>query len=420
MGSSRPEEAGADRRFLARLVTEAQGWQSQGIITPEQARSIISSYGVPPEIAASRRVHGRVVTILAILGSVLVGLGVILFFAANWDAIPKTAKLALIMIGIPAAYATGYWLKYHRGYERVGTAVLLLAAIIYGAGIHLVAQAYNFPVNDPNLLAFWFLGVIPLAYLTRSPSILVLAIGLFLSAVGFRFQDWLNGSGEGIAITAFALYLVLGLMIYGLGKLQEQYDLTRPGARAFELLGLLTIFGSIYLLGFRGWFDSSDYKANGLDVEVSTGLWVLFYVAVVVAAVGFVTTGYLQFRRRLPLMTLPYEGAAALLFLAAAILVANLKVGGGVFYPILFNALLFPGVIGLMFVGYFRGREAFITITLILFSLGVISRYFELSWDLLDRSVIFIVAGIILLAGGFILERARRKVFERMGPQEAA
>ena len=42
----------------------------------------------------------------------------------------------------------------------------------------------------------------------------------------------------------------------------------------------------------------------------------------------------------------------------------------------------------------------------------VISRYFEYSWGLLDRSMIFVAAGAILLIGGFLVERGRRKMLE--------
>ena len=52
------------------------------------------------------------------------------------------------------------------------------------------------------------------------------------------------------------------------------------------------------------------------------------------------------------------------------------------------------------------------------FALGVITRYFELSWDLLDRSIVFLMGGIILLAIGFLLERGRRKVLQRMAVRE--
>ena len=403
-------------------MAEIQSWQSQDIISPEQAQAIISSYGVSPQLARSQRAYGRLIAILAIIGTVLIGLGVILFFASNrLDDLPDEAQLSLILIAILAAYGLGYWLKYRRGYQRVGTAVILLAALLYGAGIHLVAQVYNFPVNDPNLFMYWFLGVIPLAYLTKSQAILVLAIGLFLGAVGFRLPGWLDGNYSdyrGEVIASSVLYLTLGLTLYGLGRLQALYDLTRSYSRIYDILGMLTIVISLYLLGFRWLFN--DYQdVNRFDVNISTGFWVLFYLSAVLGVALLASSAVVQARRRLPMMTLPYEGAAALLLLVAAYLVVYLEIGHDVFYPILFNALLFLGIVGLVFDGYFRRREALINIALIFFSVGVISRYFELGWDLYDRSLVFIVAGIILLGGGFLLERGRRKVFDRMTAQRA-
>ena len=402
------------------MPTETRSWQDQGIISAEQARAIVSSYDLTPEVASSRRARGRLVTVLSICGSLLVGLGVIIFFAANWDEIPRAVRLAMILIGVPAVYALGYWLKYVQSYQRVGAATLLLATILYGAGIHLIAQVYNFPINDPMLVSLWFLGVLPMAYLTRSQSILVLAQALFLSAVGFWVMDRLDGQNQGIAIFGFALYLTLGLFLYGLGKLQSQYDLTRPYARAFEVVGLLVTMASIYLLSFRFLYDFFSYQEHGVDVEVATKLWVLFYLAGVWAVVAIAGSLAIQLRRRLPLMTLPYEGLATLLLLAMAYVVVHVAAGNDVLYPVLFNLALLGGIAGLVFAGYFRGREDLINLAIIFFGLDVVTRYFELSWDLLDRSLIFIVAGLILLGGSCLLERGRRKVFQRMETQGGA
>ena len=419
MASSQPERRETDRSFLARLTSEIASWQSQGIITPEQAQAIIDSYGVAPELAVAQRAHGRLVTILAILGSVLVGLGVILFFASQWGDIPRAARLTLILVAMVAAYGIGYWLRYRGGYQRVGTAVIFLAALFYGAGIHLVAQIYNFPLNDPSLFIYWFLGVLPLAYLTRSQAILVLAGGLFLGVVGFRIAPWLEDKrGEEVAVVVFSLYLILGLMLYNLSKLQAHFDLTRSYARVYEILGLLTAFGALYLLTFRDMFDISAYKGEGITENIAIEFWVAFYLASAVAVAAFVATAALYTRRQLPLLTLPYEGAAALALVVVAYLVVYVTVGEDVLYPLLFNLLLLMGIVGLVFAGYLRRQEHLINVALIFFGVDAVTRYFEYSFSLFDRSLVFIVAGLILLGGGFLLERGRRRVFERMRAQE--
>ena len=397
--------------FWVRLPVEVQHWQDQGIISPEQGRAIISGY---PASGRVHRTQGRLVTILATLGAILVGLGVILFFASNWEGIPRPVKLAMILIAIPGAYGIGYWLRYWRGYQRVGTAVILLACLLYGAGIHLVAQAYNIPVNDPDLFLYWFLGVLPLAYLTRSQVMLYLGVGLFLAAVGFRLPEWLVSDKEEVFVGGFSLYLVLGVILYALGRLQAQFDLTRSYARVYEVLGLATAFGSLYLLTFREWFDGFDYRAPRVEGDIGDEFWIAFYVAAGLAIVAYGVVLARLARYRLPWLAEIWEASAALILLGVAVLVVNLEVGGDIFYPILFNALLLLGTVGLLFAGFLRGREFLINIALAFFILDVISRYFEFGWTLLDRSLVFIVAGAILLGGGLLLERGRRHVFQRM------
>ena len=416
MESGQFEKRSADRRFLEHLPDEVNYWQGRGIIAQEQGRAIIDSYEMPD---TARAAHGRLVTILAILGSVLVGLGVILFFASNWQEISREVKLALMLVTVPTAYGIGYWLRYFRGYQRVGTATLFLAGIVYGAAIHLVAQAYNIPVNHPNLFLFWFLGVIPLAYVTRSEFILVLGIGLFLGAVGFRLPVWLEDT-ELIPFRVFPLYLVLGLMLWALGKAQSRFQLTGVYSRAYEVLGILTAFAALYLLTFRFWWEELFGRPITTGA-VTNEFWLMLYIAAALVVIAFVFALAVRQRQRLSLHTLPYEGVAALLLLATAYLVVFLPfIGGDLLYPLLFNFLFLVGIVGLVFLGYFRGQELFINLALIFFTVDVVTRYFEYSFELLDRSTVFIVAGIILLLGGFLLERGRRQVVNRLRAQEVS
>jgi uncharacterized membrane protein len=354
------------------------------------------------------------VTTVATLGSVLLGLGVILFFAANWEEFPRAGKLSLILVAIIAAYVTGYWLRYRRGYERVGTAVIFLACLFYGSGIHLVAQVYHVELNDPSLFLYWFLGVLPMAYLIRSQVVLALAVGLFLGAMGFRLPGWLEAASSGEAVAIFGLYLALGLMIYGLGKVQGLFGPTRIFAGVYEAVGLLTALGALYLLSFRAWCESHAYRDGGITGELATGFWLVFFLATALAVA--LLTGSLVFRvrQKVSLPELPYEGAAAALLLVSVYLVVYVPVGNDIAYPVAFNVLLLLAIVGLVFAGYYRSQEAIINFALGLFALDVVTRYFELSWTLLDRSVVFIVAGALLLGVGFVLERGRRRVLSSM------
>ena len=408
----------ADRRFITQLPAEVAGWRQDGLITEDQAQVLLARYSLPEAGAAAR---SRAAAILATMGALALGLGVILFFASNWAAISKEVKLALMVIGVPAVYGAGYWLRYYKQYLRVGTAIILLAAILYGAAIHLVAQAYHVPVNHPNLVLVWFLGVIPLAYVTRSHSVLVLALILMLSAVGFRGQSWLE-DWDLIPFLGFPLYLVLGLGLYGLGKAQRQFELTRVYALPFELVGLLVAFAATYFLAFQEWWK--EYSFFGFDGTgaldgVSAEFWGLFGVAALVSVLGLLAAGLSRYRRGLSWRGTLCEGLMMLALLVAASLVIFLPLRNDIFYPVVFNLLFLVGAIGLLLLGYVQGRELLINLAVLFFAFQVFARYFEFGFDLLDRSIVFVGAGVILLAGGFAMERGRRRMVDRLRSQEA-
>ena len=409
-----------DRRFITQLSAEVADWRRDGLITEEQAEAVLARY---PLAEAGASARSRMAAILATMGAVAVGLGIILFFASNWTAIPKEVKLALMVIGVPAVYGAGYWLRYYKQYVRVGTAIILLAVILYGAAIHLVAQAYHIPVNHPNLVLFWFLGVIPLAYVTRSHSVLALALILMLLAVGFRGQVWLKGPDfDVIPFVGFPLYLVLGLALYGLGKAQRQFELTRVYALPFELVGLLVAFAATYFLAFHEWWKEYNYlgfDGAGARDAVSAEFWGLFGVAAIVSALGLLGAGLSRYRQGLSWRGTLYEGLMMLALLVGASLVIFLPLRNDIFYPVVFNLLFLVAAIGLLFLGYMRGRELLVNLAVLFFALQVFARYFEFGFDLLDRSIVFVGAGVILLAGGFAMERGRRRMVDRLRSQEA-
>ncbi len=76
------------RSFGRRLRGEVPGWVQECLISQAQGEAILGRY--VPERGPSR----QGIQIVAIAGSILVALGVILIIANNWDAIHPWAKLA--------------------------------------------------------------------------------------------------------------------------------------------------------------------------------------------------------------------------------------------------------------------------------------------------------------------------------------
>ncbi|NQW23875.1 MAG: DUF2157 domain-containing protein [SAR202 cluster bacterium] len=400
-------------QFHEQLPREVSRWTNDGLITAEQGQAILGSYSPSELIPGSLRAQGRMVTGLSIIGAVLVGLGIILFFAANWDGIDRWPKLAIILGVIIAAHGLGYYLRYHRGYLRVGSAMVLLACIIYGAGVHLVGQVYNVDVNDSRLMLFWFLGVFPLVYIVRSQPIQFLGLALFLLAVGFRLPDWFSGISHGEVILGTSLFLILGLLILAIGRLKEEVQLLRPYSEVFQLVGMITALGAVFVFTFKDVFDSFD-RGLYYDGEAELGFRIMIAAAGAITLSLVLATAWLHRRKESEFTVTGVEGVAIAILLAAAYLVVGVNTGGEVVYSIVFNALFAVTLLGVLVSGYMRGREAFVNIGLVFIGIDIIARYFEYSWDLLDRSFIFVAAGVILLLGGYLAEKGRQKMLERI------
>ncbi len=401
-------------RFVSRLREEVEAWQRDGTVTAEQAQAILARYpDYEPGFEASRRRQG-LVTGLSILGGILIGLGVITFYAANWDEISRSVKLASLIIGVLLSYGAGYAIWQRSGPTPYAVAFVLLGCIVYGAGVHLIGQIYHVPVNDPNLSLFWFLGVAPLAYVTRSRPVMFLAIVLFLAAVGFRQQEWLEGLDESVAgIAGLILYVALGAFLFAIGKAKAQLDGWQGIGGLFMAIGLGTAFAALYVLTFRDVFVDVDSIGGA-----SLGYWALACSASVVAVA---LTAWLAWQRaqagdRFP-VAFAETGAVAVLLVTA--LVAGLvPVDWEPLYPIVFNALFALLALGLMASGYLRDHEARINLSIGLIAVYVITRYFEYSIDLLDSSLVFFGAGVLLLGGGYLLDRGRRRMLAAMRERE--
>ena len=182
---------------------------------------------------------GRVISVIAIMGATLVGLGIITYVAANWSAIPPLARVALLVAVTAAIYAGGWALLARFGLRRAGAAVILAGALAYGAAIHLIAQIYHLPVNHPGLTAAWFLGVAPIAYIVRARSLLTLALILLLAAAGFRAQRWSDGFGADTALLLLPAALTLAALLFAAGRLQARFDWTRPFVRLTTIPGIV-------------------------------------------------------------------------------------------------------------------------------------------------------------------------------------
>ncbi|AQS35954.1 putative membrane protein (DUF2157) [Shewanella psychrophila] len=157
------------------LAQEARVWVDESIISHEQGEAILAKYGESLDKDANKASFGYY--LLMALGSLFIGLALILIISHNWDEIPSLVKTGALIILTLTTNLLGFRFYLTSRYQAANV-WLFFGAISYGASIMLIAQIYHLGEHYPDGIYWWALGVLPLALLTRSRLLLILMLGL--------------------------------------------------------------------------------------------------------------------------------------------------------------------------------------------------------------------------------------------------
>ena len=151
-----------NRKWIQGLYGELPHWVELGALTPEAAERLHAHYG-PVESARPARLA---VVLFGLFGALLIGSGIILMLAHNWDDLSRPVRAGLSFLPLVLAQGLAGWTLALRSRSlawREGSASL--AFLMIGASISLVAQTYNISGDLPRFLLTWSLLGLPLVYL---------------------------------------------------------------------------------------------------------------------------------------------------------------------------------------------------------------------------------------------------------------
>jgi len=204
--------------------------------------------------------------VLAILGSLLAGLGIILFIAHNWDNFNRIAKTAYSFLPLllgQALCAYSLWKKRGSVAWRESSAAILFFAV--GATISLISQVYHIEGTMGSFLLTWIILVIPLVYIMKSSvaALLVIAgISWYACVVGY------NDLPKKIPYAYLAVIIILTPLYYS-------YFRKNPGSNFFHLLNWAGVISLIIVLGC---FGSTSNKAYGSLFLAYLCMFCFFYL----------------------------------------------------------------------------------------------------------------------------------------------
>lgn len=179
------DSTGTNRRYLQWLYGELPKWVQEGIVSNDTQERLLARYG-PVETTSRSRMA---LLIFSILGASLIGLGIILLIAHNWDELSRIARTVIAFAPLVLGQALSVWVLWKKNSStawREGSATFLTAAI--GACLALISQTYHVVGDLRDYVQTWMLLSLPVIYLLRAvvPASLYL-IGAAFWAVDFGF-----------------------------------------------------------------------------------------------------------------------------------------------------------------------------------------------------------------------------------------
>ena len=296
-------------------------------------------------------------------------------------------------------------------FHGLSTALHAVGTISTGAAIALVGQIFNIEEHWPAAVLMWALAALAGWALLRDEAQQTLALLLVPAWILSEFSYAAQGHiGENVYLGRFAIAWAVLYLTFFIGSKRKIVQ-----GILFAVAAIAAYEGIEALLG--GWFSSGSqtYLPLGLrtwgwvDFAVLPLLFAVFKfkksVVPVLVALAFSialpwcqhiwTENYSDFGRG------PYSGVHNAPNLAA-------------------HALVAAFCVFIIWWGVRQVSQALVNLGIVGFAIAVGWFYFSDIMDKLDRSLGLIGLGVLFLAGGWVLEKWRRKLVTGMGKAETS
>jgi uncharacterized membrane protein len=322
-----------------------------------------------------------------VFGGLMLGAGVLLFVAAHWDNLSPSERFALVLAMVAVFHAGGAIAAPRNG-ENLAIVLHGLGTASLGAGIFLSAQIFNLQAHWPSGVMLWAAGAWVGYALRRDWVQFGMAAILTPYWLGGEWVEAYPRFDQSIEIFRV---LAEGMLLLAITHLAARArDLDNPVRRVLVWIGAIAFLPwAVALAAERELIGGMQSQPLGDRVA---GYAVAFMLPLALAW---------WLRRRDIWMNLI---SAAWVFLLGLIATTH---NVGVY------AWCGLGAAGLVAWGVRDARSERINMGMAGFAITVLVFYFSEVMDKLERSASLVGLGLLFLAGGWALEKIRRRFVSR-------
>ncbi|TPN86709.1 DUF2157 domain-containing protein [Aquimarina algicola] len=420
-----------------RLDKELQTLVQDNVISLETSNKIKAYY-----IAKNKEKPNLLFLVFGIFGALLIGSGIILMIAHNWDNFSKITKTIFAFAPLVIAQSlVGFSIFKNKGKawkEASGTFLFFTV----GSSISMISQIYNVSGSLSSFLIIWTILCIPLLYLLRSHAVALLVLltgtyyalaakiwdhkiieapwvymAFFLSILPY-YISLLKRNASSNAVTIFSWMLPLSLMIGSL-------TFFRSHDHMVFVLYVIT-FGILYNIGKFSIFKEVKRLRNGFLIIGSLGTIILLVVTtfqwiwgdlldevssymgelfnvIIMGTIALLALGYNIFRKGIRSINL-FQVAFVVFVLIYFLLyqTENIPV-------ILMNLLVFALGVSTVISGAQKFNFGLLNFGLLIVSILIICRFFDTEINFVLKGFAFVLVGLGFFFSNYIMLK-RKKV----------
>ena len=423
-----------NKKAVAWLYQQLPELVAQGVISAECAARLKEHYGAVRETAGTK----TLLLVFGVLGVLLLGLGIILLIAHNWEQLSRVQRLGLavgLLIAAQACAGCVLWFKSDSRVWRESAATLLMLTV--GAVLALTGQTYHLIDDTDAFMLTWMLLSLPVVYVLDSATAAALYVSgitawssnqygldrqlvwvLFALLLPYYRQVLLNYRQANATVILSWVMLGCFYLIFGIACMDYLQQLWP--------LAYSALFAATYLLGV--WLNNQQLSRRlpfaaagwagtlGLAFLLTfNDIWrhlaadwhevqPLYYV---LAAVLVLLTGgnWLLYKQKkqinLGIALLPCSTAIAYVLLRYD--------AGGLAAAALLNGYLLGLSIWMIVIGVRRQQLGSVNLGMLMIVALIVARFFDFEISFVARGIVFVLAGLGFLAANLILWRRKAR-----------
>ncbi|WP_109302703.1 DUF2157 domain-containing protein [Aquimarina sp. AU474] len=407
------------------------------VISPELANKIEQYYATK-----NLGKPNKLFTIFGIFGALLVGSGIILMLAHNWDDFSRITKTILAFIPLVIGqFMVGFSiLKEKSTAWKEATGTFLFFSV--GACISLISQVYNIPGELGSYLLTWIILCLPMIYVLRSNAVALLVlilstyyaieVGLWnyrhretpwlyvvfllaiiphyynllrtrISSNTITIFNWIIPISITIALSAFVgdngalgflMYMTAYGLLYNVGKLTI-FNKLRILRNGYTVIGSLGTVISLMIFTFRWVWDDLIGKFNYGSNEL--------YVALALFVIAFVMLANMVLKKGLKKINL-FQVTFILFW------IVYFSFSSSIVVPvILMNVLVFVLGISAIKIGVDKFNFGILNYGLLIIATLIICRFFDTGMSFVIRGILFVLVGTGFFVTNYIMLKKQQR-----------